>query len=513
MRTIFNKTTVKESLPARTNGYYFAITDDIWILDGNHQINTKAVTDILDNNLKDGYLNTIAYFARNFSASFSCNLHGIFLKFIRSEKCSVINKSAVLNFKMKMDRTGGDLRCFRLFIVKWHSLGYSGIEQDAIQIMQIWRFNRPNLGEIVKRRDPKQGPLTDIEVQSFNDSVIRAYEKKDISLLMLTMALLVSHTGRRPVQLLQMKIRDIMMISKENNDIYYLVNIPRIKQGLDFREEFRTFRITKELYKLVCKQANESIILLSIFMGRDLTAEEIKDVPFFISTVKFRLIDKRLSLSDYLKSDKLHYYRGKINKVLKSIIGKEKIYSERTGELLNINARRFRYTLGTRAAKEGYGEIIIAELLDHSTTDNVGIYVQNNVDNAYKIDKAVGKALVGISDAFKGQVKRREDVGYEITPLVKIKSHDGEDAGSCQQCSSCSANVPIPCYTCMHFTPWLNGPHEKIYQYLISERERIHNITQDRNVTESLDRIIIAVGQVINHCKAMRDLEQGRENR
>ena len=52
----------------------------------------------------------------------------------------------------------------------------------------------------------------------------------------------------------------------------------------------------------------------------------------------------------------------------------------------------------------------------------------------------------------------------------------------------------------------------KVYEYLISERERIHNITQDRNVTESLDRTIIAVGQVVNHCKAMRDLDQKREN-
>ena len=94
-----------------------------------------------------------------------------------------------MNFKMKMDGTGRDLRCFRRFIVKWHSLGYSGIEQDAIQIMQTWRFPGPTLGDVVKRRDPRLGPLTDIEVQSFNDGVIRAYEKKDISLLMLTMAL------------------------------------------------------------------------------------------------------------------------------------------------------------------------------------------------------------------------------------------------------------------------------------------------------------------------------------
>ncbi|WP_426720805.1 hypothetical protein [Enterobacter cloacae complex sp. 301C7] len=49
---------------------------------------------------------------------------------------------------------------------------------------------------------------------------------------MLTMALIISHTGRRPLQVTQMKITDILKVSKEDGEIYYLLNIPRIKQGL-----------------------------------------------------------------------------------------------------------------------------------------------------------------------------------------------------------------------------------------------------------------------------------------
>lgn len=108
--------------------------------------------------------------------------------------------------------------------------------------------------------------------------------------------------------------------------------------------------------------------------------------------------------------------------------------------------------------------------------------------------------------------KRREDIEYDITPGIKIKNHDGEDTGSCKQCSTCSANVPIPCYTCLHFTPWLDGPHEKVYQYLIGERERIYSITNDRIVTESLDRTIIAVKEVINHCNIMRSSHKGNKS-
>lgn len=103
----------------------------------------------------------------------------------------------------------------------------------------------------------------------------------------------------------------------------------------------------------------------------------------------------------------MHHYRGKLTEVLKVVIKKENVFSERTGESLHINARRFRYTLGTRAAREGYGEFIIAELLDHSTIKSVGVYVQNHVDNAYKIDKTMGQALTGISCVFRGEVKKK----------------------------------------------------------------------------------------------------------
>lgn len=510
MRAIYQSSINKETISAKTKGYYYSLSDDIWLLDGNNRINTKAVSDVLSENLIDGYLNTISWFAKNYSASYTAALHGVFLKFIKAEKCSHINKAAVLNFMSKMHGKDELLSRFRRFIDKWYSLGYGGIDPDAIQLMKTWCFDKAKAkaGDVVKRKDPRQGPLTDIELQEFNDGAIRAFEKKEIPLFMLTMALLVSHTGRRSLQILQIKTKDIMRVSAKDDDIYYLLNIPRIKQGLGFREEFRTFRITKDLYELVCRQAKESIALLAEFMGRGLTKEECEDVPLFISGATFYLINKNISLKNYLEMDVLHYTRGKLTTILKNIAENEYIISERTKESLHLNARRFRYTLGTRAAREGYGEMIIAELLDHSSIDSVGVYVQNHVDNAYRIDKAMGLALTGISNVFRGQVKRKEDVKYDITPGMKIKNHDGEDTGSCQQCSSCSANVPIPCYTCMHFTPWLDGPHEKVYQYLVSERERIYSITNDRSVTESLDRTIIAIGQVINHCNMIRNADK-----
>jgi len=57
----------------------------------------------------------------------------------------------------------------------------------------------------------------------------------------------------------------------------------------------------------------------------------------------------------------------------------------------------------------------------------------------------------------------------------------------------------------MHFQPWLDGPHEMIYTFLHSERERILGITTDGAVAAVNDRTILAVAQVIQQCQRRRE--------
>lgn len=44
--------------------------------------------------------------------------------------------------------------------------------------MKTWKLVNGKPGDVVKRKEPIQGPLTDIELQEFNEGAIRAYEKK-----------------------------------------------------------------------------------------------------------------------------------------------------------------------------------------------------------------------------------------------------------------------------------------------------------------------------------------------
>lgn len=102
------------------------------------------------------------------------------------------------------------------------------------------------------------------------------------------------------------------------------------------------------------------------------------------------------------------------------------------------------------------------------------------------------------ASAFKGEVINT-DLGFQ-----KIKNHKGVNSGNCSNCSDCNAPIPIPCYTCIYFKPWVDAPHQDVYDYLIHERERIEGITEDMKVSSALDRTISAVNEVINKCKFIK---------
>lgn len=210
-----------------------------------------------------------------------------------------------------------------------------------------------------------------------------------------------------------------------------------------------------------------------------------------------------------LKLDLLHIKSAKVTEVCKMIAESSEIYSERTGEPLNISSNRFRYTTGTRAAREGFGEMVIAELLDHSDNQNAGVYIENIPEHVESLDKAVGHQMARYAQAFSGVLVDSESGakrGDDFNSRVKA---DGEGIGTCGSYGFCGASVPIPCYTCMHFQPWLDGPHEAVYEDLISERKRLLDVTDDKQIAAVNDRSILAVADVIQRC-ALRKEELSR---
>jgi len=120
-------------------------------------------------------------------------------------------------------------------------------------------------------------------------------------------------------------------------------------------------------------------------------------------------------------------------------------------------------------------------------------------------NQAVGHYLAPYAQAFAGVLVDSEadaKRGNDLNSRIKV---DGKGLGSCGSYGFCGANVPIPCYTCMHFQPWLDGPHEIAYEELISERERLLELTGDKQIAAVNDRSILAVADVIQRCAIRRE--------
>ena len=200
-----------------------------------------------------------------------------------------------------------------------------------------------------------------------------------------------------------------------------------------------------------------------------------------------------------------HQTSAQIGNKINAALARLEVLSERTGEPIHIGPKRFRSTLGTRAAEEGHGELVIAELLDHSDTQNVGIYVNSTPAMVERIDRAVAMQLAPLAQAFAGKLidgplnaSRSTDPTSHIRAPGITGNFDG--VSSCGKHGFCGFLKPIACYTCNSFEPWLDGPHEKILEHLIAERERL--MAGDMRIAAINDRTILAVAEVFQLCEA-----------
>lgn len=492
-------------------GYAFRESDEYWRLDKNTTVAVHSVRAILSPETASGFTRTLSLYARDKSPAHTKSICERFKHFLVTTGTSTVTTTALMNYRASLEpATEWYVATFRGFLKKWHALGYPGLTDDVIALLKEWRLKGNVKGDVVKRLDPHGGPLSDLELQAFNEGAVHAFEKGLITLQQFAMAVCVSHTGRRSIQISHLRLKDVVEGTTQNGDAMYLLNVPRAKQrGTRFREAFTQFRMTSELWTLLKMQAAQVAMEVQDALGFRLQDVDLMELPLFPDIKAVARVSSPIELRSLLGSDKLHRKSYLVTSTVKKIASAARIYSERTGSIIELVARRFRYTTGTRAAREGFGEMVIAELLDHSTTQNAGVYIKNIPDHVAALDKAVGLQLAPYAQAFAGVLvdsERDARRGDDVNSRVHA---GGEGVGTCGSYGFCGANVPIPCYTCMHFQPWLDGPHESILATLTAERDRVFSMTGDALVAGATDRAILAVVDVIQRC-AQRKEELGR---
>jgi site-specific recombinase XerD len=95
---------------------------------------------------------------------------------------------------------------------------------------------------------------------------------------------------------------------------------------------------------------------------------------------------------------------GTINQTMQRFAPEANLISPRTELRLVINARRFRFSIATHMAEEGASVFHIAEVFDHSDTQNVRVYVETVPRIADPVAKATDEVLGPLVRRFQGRI-------------------------------------------------------------------------------------------------------------
>lgn len=427
----------EECCKSKMNGYFFKVSDKKWQLDKSICVFPVEVVKNLSPDFQFGYINTLAYFAKNFSAGYVKTVNVVFSKFFSTGKFEVIDDESVLRFKARLNEKEIYCLCYmKSFLQKWLSFNYPGVHSSSVEIFNKIRIERGRVGEAIKRRDPNHGPFTEEELNMIVVRTNQLLTDKKIDLALFCFLQLLIHTGRRPLQLTSLKNIDL-----KKNEHVAVIKIPRVKQKLSFRESFSENIIGDKLYDLLVTLKKQTVEILKVKFETVLDNSIIEMLPIFIDQ---KTVDSCKSISELksnLESDFLHAKNGHLKDQINVMAKENHLVSERTGTVINLNPRRFRYTLGTNLAKNGASISVIAKALDHSTISSAGIYIKNTADNVENIDAHMNRFLEPLSKVFMG---------------LEIESNSKRFINSMRDAFGIKDEVPneIKCFSCKQFNPW-----------------------------------------------------------
>lgn len=301
--------------------------------------------------------------------------------------------------------------------------------------------------------DPERGALTDQELHNLHSALNYAHEKRILNQEQYTLAWMVMATGLRPSQIAKMKRSDIL-INKgpEGNEL--TLKVPLIKGEKTSRTDFWLRRAPTVLSECLEK--------------------------FLLATMQKAAADTYLFLSQ-LKS-------RNIGASIKAIFNKLDTWSDRLKGPIPITPYRFRYTLATRALRQGASDYEVARLLTHRSTSCIQYYRASMPELQQPINTAIGKEMDYFARAFQGKLIRSldeatfpDDGEQQILDFIHLT---GQTLGACGTRTECHLNAPVACLSCHRFEPLEEAPWEELLEKLkedqaMEKEERIRQINHN----------------------------------
>lgn len=493
---------------ATNDGYTFNFNESVWKLSRSQRINWKLLKPHVTNAFMQAFKSVIAEYAISSSAAHTRSSYERLKHYCewgssQGEQVSEIRAQSLANYRAFLGkRREWYVGVIAGLVRRWNELGYSGLGDGLLTMLDGWTISGNVKGEAVQLQSPTQGALTDLEFEALYSAVVAAYEVGELLLSDFVLMMLSAFSGRRPAQLADLQAQDLVEAQASDGLTEYVLNVPRRKvRGGTFRSEFKVFALNVENGRAV-----KSLIELNAERLKKLDAPESVLGPHELSLFpKWSEVEHYIALCPEeryrMPADVLHLSSAAMSKRIAKIAQQVGAISERTGAPLEIFPMRLRRTTGTRAAREGLGVLVIAEILDHTDTQNAGVYVENIPEHVDAINRAVAQQIAPIAQAFSGKLVETEgDASRGDDPSSRIRSGSGNVMGNCGHFGFCGALAPLACYTCKSFQAWVHGPHQEVLDGLLADNERVSRLTGDPQMTNIMHRTILAITRVIQLC-------------
>ena len=491
-------------------GYQVDIHDHTWVLDINKTANMSNLSKFSEE-VRADVLNTFINFAKYSSSTHAAEMIRYALKYPDLTGESEFTLKGILEYKKYFNDKKYEYKLakFRVFLKKLYNLGYSSVDDDIYDLVDSWKLAGNEKGTAVLSLDPDEGPFSPFEFQAIITRTNEYLAENKISYYEAALIRTFCATGRRPIQISSLKVKDFYppdIYKIDENEIYRL-NIPKakVRGASGFRFDFRKVGIRDSIAQILFEHIRILKQKLSKQIKRELSKEEFAELPLFYDFEKLVNLnwENRYEISEILPKEIIHLPTVELTQILKNAVRKLGVRSRETGKPISVTSYRFRYTLGTNAARQRAGVNVIAILLDHHDTQNVHCYVQSVPEIAQQISSIMDESLRKYADAFQGKIVKDEiEAQSQIENANRISCVEQDcDVGSCGTHQYCNDYAPIACYLCSKFMPWANAPHHLVLEKLISERDDLITMGCSLEVVAVNDRTIIAVQQVIDACK------------
>lgn len=416
----------------------------------------------------------------------------------------------------------------KLFDVKWLAMAMEGgsLHGDTRKLFRLMEFighripdlidgkilyvlngfrARKRAGSNVLSDNPELSKLTNAEYSSLVWEIWNNFDSEVSGPQVTLIKLMSCQFFRRPIQFSQLKIGDIFFDSDDNISgicaprIFFPGAKDKSSEGSFRGSKFEYHPIPDHFIDLIRLQIEDIKKLFEQFFGMRCDENVLKKLPLFTDIRQIKSSAKTLTThfkidpAENLGHELFHITPVKIGHIIawlsnapaqgiQSFMAVSPPISERTGKDIAVNATRMRHTGAFRYARRGVSRALLSYIMGHTNLKALDAYYKDPAEEARVLDEAMKGSLTQLHMAFTGKLLGKNEKLKIIkeSPDSILEHHAGHKlspVGNCGKHSFCSTQtIPIPCYRCNSFQPFVDANHRQVLEALLSRQEQENQI-------------------------------------